>query len=223
MSLTKCLKYTSIGLVGFVAGAEILYHASQKRQASSNAPEINEIFFARDNENYKSQLVKNVVFVGGPTRCGLEILMNLILSARKSINVAIQTFTSNLLAWSLIEAKKNGVDVKCVVDSSTAANRGSKINMLRSVGVPVKIHSETKMNLNLCIIDVPAENLPTTENPLEPSISIPQSGIVIKGSLNWTREDFMDSEGNFIVTSNENVCQKSIRKFNEIWENSEFD
>lgn len=224
MSLSKYIKYTSIGIVGCVAGAEIIYHRSQNlrnTQKSDFGTDINEIIFTGSNGNYKSKLVKDIVFVCGPRNFAVEVLLNIILSARHSIHIAIQVFTSNLLAWALIAAKRNGVDVKCVVDSTMDTDKKSKIKMLAAVGIPVKIHEEKQMNLKLCVIDVPNGVTKPTKNNLEPSVSIPANGIIITGVLNWTREALLGHEENsLVVTSKAEMCNNSALKFRKVWENS---
>lgn len=226
MSLTKYLKYSSLGLVGFVTGAEILYHGSQKlrgRAEVRNEAEIHEIIFSGSSGDYKCELVRDIVFVCGPERFALEVLLNIILSAQKSIHLATHCFTSNLLAWALILAKNNGVDVKCVVDASMRSEPGAKVDLVRAKGIPVKFYSVKNMKLNFCVIDEPTENGTTTVNPLEPSVHIPSNGIVITGSLNFTRESMTANDETFVVTSRSNICQRSSNKFVEVWQNSRSD
>ena len=76
--------------------------------------EINEIIFTGSSGNYKMSLVRNILFVCGPKRFAAEVFLNVLLSARKTIYVAVHVFTSNLLLWALVFAKRNGIDVKRV-------------------------------------------------------------------------------------------------------------
>ena len=217
MSLSK---YSwTLGLFGIVAGAEIIYHSSRKLRHSSdskNEEEINEIIFTGSSGNYRISLVRNIFFVCGPQNFAAEVFLNVLLSSRKSVFVAVHVFTSNLFYWALIAAKQNGVDVRCVVDAST---ENEKHKSLTSLGIPVRIYEESKMHLNFCVIDCEKKKSPRSLY-YKPSVSIPPNGIVITGSLNWTREALMSNEENFIVSSNLKLCEESAKKFVTIWEKS---
>lgn len=229
MSLSKYTRYTTLGIVGFVAGAKFYssFKFRQKSQADEES-EINEIIFTKGSGNYKTRLTRNITFVRGPPRFATEVLVNLILSAQSSVHVAMHIFTSYLLAWTLIAVRNKGIDVKCVVDASMERANDSKVSLLKEAGVPVKIHDAKTLHLKLCVIDDPfGKKKKTTAQKTDKNailndvpISIPANGIVITGSLNWTREALTSSEENFIVTSNPELCQSSAKKFHEVWNDS---
>lgn len=222
MSLSKYVKYTTLGIAGFVASAELYQHGVSKlRPRIPDEEDINEIIYTQSSGNYKSRLTRNICFVCGPTRFAAEVLINLLFSAKESIYVAMSTFTSNVLAWSLIEAHKNGVDVKCVVDASK--ENVEKVKMLHKAGIQLKVHEAAPLHLKLCVIDVSLDNTKKATHFLErfdTSVKIPPNGIVVTGSLNWTREGLTRNEENYIVSSNAKMCQNSCKKFLEIWNNS---
>ena len=87
--------------------------------------------------------------------------------------------TDNKVTQSLIDAKERGVDVRVILDASSALSKYSKHKILRIAGVPVKVENWSgKMHMK-CLI---------TEN------------YVVTGSLNWTKraQNFND-ENSLII------------------------
>jgi phosphatidylserine/phosphatidylglycerophosphate/cardiolipin synthase-like enzyme len=230
MTLSKYLKYTTLGIVGFVVGAELYLQCTkwlQQKLKADEESEITEIVYTVGPGNYNTRLTRNITFVREPVQHATEVLVNLILSAEDTIYVAMYIFTSDPLARALITARNKGIDVKCVVDASMENANSSKIRILHKAGIPVKIHDAKTLHLKLCIIDVPfgkkkKKTAQTDKNATlsDIPIDIPESGIVVTGSLNWTREALMSNEENFIVTSNPELCQSSAKKFHEVWNDS---
>lgn len=219
MVLSKFVMYTTIGVVGFVVGAEIYFHAAlalkEKLQLDD---EHNEVIFTRDPLNYKLRLTRNIKFHREETLHVMEMLENMILSARKSVYVAMYIFTSDPLASALIEASKKGVEVLVIVDHSMENAKGSKTTRLTDAGVDVRIYRQKTLHHKLCLIDVGKQK---ANKSIVQSVPIPDHGVVISGSLNWTREALTSNEENFSVNSKPNNCRKASQKFFEIWKESE--
>jgi phosphatidylserine/phosphatidylglycerophosphate/cardiolipin synthase-like enzyme len=225
MSLSNIIKYCSLGFVAYVSSAELYHRCSvwlrRKFQDDVEDDEINEIVYTRSSRNQNTKLTRHIVFVREPAYHALEIISNLILSAQKSVYVAVYIFSSDSLARALITAKKKGVDVKVVLDASMEIASHSKLLMLRDSGVSVKIHDASMMHLKLCVIDVSiGQKKKKGEEINSDRFPIPSNGLIITGSLNWTREALTSNEENFIVTSNANLCRDSAKKFCEIWKSS---
>lgn len=224
MTLSEYLKYVSLGLVAFVTSAELYYHCTlwlRRKLQEDEISDINEIIYTRSLKNQNPRLTKNIVFVREPAQYAVEVITNLILSANESVYVAVYIFSSDQLAKALIAAKQKGVKVKCVLDASMEVASNSKLKLLHNAGIPLKIHDAKMMHLKLCLIDVPlGKKKKKSADTFDTPIAIPSNGIVITGSLNWTREALMSNEENFIVTSNLNLCQSSAKKFEEIWKTS---
>ena len=222
--MSKFIKYASLGIVAFVTTAELYYHCTWwlRRKLQEDISDINEIIYTRSSLNLNSRLTKNIDFDSfEPSQYAVEVITNLILSAKDTCYVAVYIFSSDQLAKALIASKKKGVEVKCILDASMEVASHSKLKLLHSAGIPLKIHDAKMMHLKLCIIDVPSgKKQKKSADSFETPISIPSNGIVITGSLNWTREALMSNEENFIVTSNSNLCQSSAKKFEEIWKSS---
>ena len=78
---------------------------------------LNNIAYARDIEVYFT-----------PSDVPIEKIVNLIDHSKKSIDVAMYSFTSRPLAQSLINAKKRGVKVRLLLDGewNSPKNKYSK-------------------------------------------------------------------------------------------------
>jgi phosphatidylserine/phosphatidylglycerophosphate/cardiolipin synthase-like enzyme len=68
-----------------------------------------------------------------------NLLINLISQAKKSVYVAIYSFTRDGLARALIDAKNRGVEVKVVIEEENAYGQGSDYQMLKDAGVDVRL------------------------------------------------------------------------------------
>jgi type IV secretion system protein VirD4 len=75
-----------------------------------------------------------------PKRNALEVVMSLILDAKKELLVASYSFTSKEIAFALVEAKQRGVDVRVVVDhAQNSDDQGGykAVDFLASQGIPI--------------------------------------------------------------------------------------
>lgn len=75
-----------------------------------------------------------------PKRNALEVVMSLVLSAKKELLVASYSFTSQEIAFALVESKNRGVDVQVVVDhlqNSDEQGGYKAVDYLQSQGIPI--------------------------------------------------------------------------------------
>jgi phosphatidylserine/phosphatidylglycerophosphate/cardiolipin synthase-like enzyme len=235
MVLSKLLKYCGIG-VGLLVFGEIYYESVKvlrdRFRIQDEMEEVNEVFRTRkpiDVDN-KSIIVRQIKFRREPTLYITEILENLLLSARKTIHVAMYIFTSKILADALKSVYENGVKIYVIVDHTMEAASGTQIQNLKEKGIAVNICYSNTLHHKFCLIDVPYNNnIFATEgsskivemNCDKPcQVNIPKNGILISGSLNWTREALTSNYENFIVTSNRQVINEYYDEFVERWKDS---
>ena len=92
-----------------------------------------------------------------PKRNALEVVMSLILDAKAELLVASYLFNSKEIAFALVEAKKRGVDVRCVVDhvQNSGDQGGYKaVDFLESQGIPVcRCQNYAAMHHNFMVAD----------------------------------------------------------------------
>lgn len=126
----------SIAAFAFTLAAPI--HAAQSAVAT--------LVNAALSQGYKAVQAPTdqTIEVGFSPDAGAEqLVLKSIDSARTSIRLAAYSFTSKSVIQALIEARRRGVDVRCVLDKSNADDRGgqSGANLLANAAIPVKIDS----------------------------------------------------------------------------------
>lgn len=91
-----------------------------------------------------------------PEGSALQLVLNTIDAAQKSIRLMGYSFTSPEVSRSLIQAKQRGVDVKVVLDWKANNAKGSAgaaaINLLVNAGIPVRTVSQFKIMHDKVII-----------------------------------------------------------------------
>ena len=74
-----------------------------------------------------------------PEGTGLNLVLQGINSAKKSIHVAAYSFTSKPIAEALLQASKRGVSVQVVADQKSNSGKYSAVTYLANSGVPVRM------------------------------------------------------------------------------------
>ncbi len=121
----------------------------------------------------------------------VEKLGQLIDSAKKSIRVAMFTFTRRDLAEKLVEAKKRGVDVAVAIDHGTAHNASQKIAAyLKKEKVPLFYNSGKEL--------------------LHHKFVYIDGKILAHGSANWTLAAFKQNDDCIMIHFDLTKEQKSI-------------
>ena len=102
---------------------------------------LNVIHPATEEESVSSP--SQVAFEIGfsPKGKSLDIILDGIDKAKKSIIVAAYTFTSKPISEALLKAHKRGVDVKVVADAKSNSGQYSAVTFLANQGVPVRVNS----------------------------------------------------------------------------------
>lgn len=123
-------------------------------------------------------------------------MMQLIRSAKKTIKVAMFTWTRRDFTEALIEAKKRGVKVETVIDRYSGKGASAKIvKMLEESGIPVRFNSgKGLLHYKFAYID---------------------NEILVNGSANWTNAAFTVNDDYFIVVSP--LTQDQQIKMNQLW------
>ncbi|XP_017115790.1 mitochondrial cardiolipin hydrolase [Drosophila elegans] len=144
--------------------------------------------------------------------------------AQYSIDIAIYTFTSLVLADAFKRALLRGVNIRIISDREMVFSAGSQINVLACLGVPVRTPITTYMMHNkYCVIDgverVEEIRLLKKRKWMRPSCSV-----VVSGSVNWTRQGFGGNWENCILSADEKLARMFQADFARMWkafENSE--
>ncbi|MFV8748991.1 phospholipase D-like domain-containing protein [Nannocystaceae bacterium ST9] len=121
----------------------------------------------------------------------------LIQAASKRIDIAVFFLTHKLITKDLIDAHLRGVEIRVIMDATGASNGYTKHELLRAVGIPVKIENwGGKMHMKSALID--GETL-------------------IVGSMNWTSAGEWDNDENTLIIRDAALAQQYQGFFDTLW------
>ena len=126
----------------------------------------------------------------------VEKITNMIESAKKSIRIAMFTWTRPDFAQAAAKAKERGVTVEVVVDSNSGNGVGAKVvSYLRRHGIPVHLsEGASLLHHKLMLID---------------------DETLVTGSANWTKAAFTQNDDCIIILKNLTSAQK--QKLDTMW------
>jgi phosphatidylserine/phosphatidylglycerophosphate/cardiolipin synthase-like enzyme len=121
----------------------------------------------------------------------------MIKQAKKSIDASIFFLTHKNISKELVAAKKRGVDVRVIIDATSASNGYSKHQYLRDNGISLKVENwGGKMHMKSAIID--------------------KKHLII-GSMNWTSAGESKNDENTLIIKNFKDAQEYQRFYNSMW------
>lgn len=124
-------------------------------------------------------------------------LIPLIEGAKKYIYIPAFLVTHDEMATALINAKQRGVDVKLIIDATNAYSSRSKVKMLRSAGIPVKIENYAgKIHSKSIIID---------------------DKYIIVGSMNFSKSGENKNDENVVIIEDERLAKFYKGFFEYLW------
>jgi phosphatidylserine/phosphatidylglycerophosphate/cardiolipin synthase-like enzyme len=124
------------------------------------------------------------------------MLINLISQARKSIYVAMYSFTRDGLASALVDAKNRGVEVKVIMEEENAYVQGSDYRMLKEAGVDIRLDGNPAlMHHKFMVVD---------------------GEIIVTGSYNWSTAAEDRNDENFVVIRDRSVAERFMQEFNRL-------
>jgi len=124
-------------------------------------------------------------------------IINLIDRAKKSIKVAMYTFTRRDFAEALARAKLRGIVVEVVIDRNSSRSSSKKIaRYLHREGIPLNINTDAGLSHHkMMYID---------------------KKILVNGSANWTKAAFTQNNDCFIII--DNLTHQQQKKLDTLWE-----
>jgi phosphatidylserine/phosphatidylglycerophosphate/cardiolipin synthase-like enzyme len=121
----------------------------------------------------------------------------LIKEATKSIDISMFFLTHKNVSKELVAAKNRGINVRVIIDATSATNGYSKHNYLRENGIPVKVENwGGKMHMKSAIID---------------------GKHLILGSMNWTSAGESKNDENTLIVRNAKDAKIYQTFFNLLW------
>jgi phosphatidylserine/phosphatidylglycerophosphate/cardiolipin synthase-like enzyme len=121
----------------------------------------------------------------------------LLKKAKKRIDIAVFFLTHKAITKDLIDAHHRGVEVRVILDASAAKNGYTKHELLRAVGIPVKVEVwGGKMHMKSAAID---------------------GEWVIAGSMNWTSAGEYDNDENTLIIRSPKLAEQYHQFFEQMW------
>lgn len=122
---------------------------------------------------------------------------SLIARARSHINVSVFFLTDKYATANLIAAHRRGVQVRVVIDATSATNGYSKHEILREAGIPVKVENwGGKMHMKAASVD---------------------GASLVLGSMNWTSAGMYANDENTLLVQSRRLAGQFDRHFDDIW------
>ncbi|PRQ01070.1 Phospholipase D precursor [Enhygromyxa salina] len=121
----------------------------------------------------------------------------LLKNAKTRIDIAVFFLTNKAITKDLIEAHLRGVEVRVILDATAATNGYTKHELLREVGIPVKVEAwGGKMHMKSAAID---------------------GEYVIAGSMNWTSAGEWDNDENTLLIKSPALASQYHEFFEQLW------
>ncbi|MGC8501416.1 phospholipase D family protein [Desulfurella sp.] len=135
----------------------------------------------------------------------IDKIISLIDHSKRSIDVAMYSFTSRPLAQSLINAKKRGVKVRLLLDGewNSPKNKYSKVEYLLKNGINIRFAKAHKYYDRYGI--------------MHNKFAIFDDKIVETGSLNWTAQAPKANDENVLVIDRVDIANVYKKQFEELW------
>lgn len=133
-----------------------------------------------------------------PNVANIKKMVNYIKMAKKSIDLAIFSFTNDDLADAIIDAHQRGVTVRIVTDDEAMKGKGADAQRCSDAGIPVRTDSEVNYHMHnkFMVVD---------------------SMFLITGSFNWTFQAGKSNQENVVVVDGEYYINKYNQEFNNLW------
>ena len=129
-----------------------------------------------------------------------EAVIDLINHSKRSIDVAIYSFTDRKIARALIKAHDRGVKVRVIIDYGNGKSRYCVGPLLEKAGIPVRYKRGSGGGL------------------MHHKYAIYDGEVLSTGSFNWTANADKRNDENLVVIRNDSHLVELYQKnFNKLW------
>ena len=134
-----------------------------------------------------------------PNPSNEQRVVNMFRTCKKSLDLAIFTFTRDSIAQAVLEAYQRGVKIRCIGDDGNSKVKGSDVRLLASIGIPCKTDNNLRFHMHnkMAILD---------------------NSVVITGSFNWTSQAVNKNQDNILFIEDKNIAQQYTDYYNKMWE-----
>lgn len=128
-----------------------------------------------------------------------KLLIEVIQSAKQTLDIAIYSLTHPDVVAAIKEAKKRGVDVRVITDKIQSGGKSQKeaLKILGSAGIPIKINTHSGlMHLKVTIAD---------------------GKVATTGSFNYSKSASTTNDEVIMVLPNEDIAKAFSAEFEAMW------
>lgn len=152
---------------------------------------------AQEPKNYYFDKSGPITICFSPGGDCSSIIHERIENAKKSIRIAIYSFTNLDISRSLISAHRRGVDIKIVTDRDQSDDKYSKIQFLIDSGIPVVIGRKGgKLHHKFAVFD---------------------GRYTITGSYNWSLSAENKNDENMLLIDSPEISRAFLDEFDRMW------
>ena len=133
-----------------------------------------------------------------PNAANEQRVVNMFRTCKKTLDIAIFTFTRDSICQAIVEAHQRGIKIRCIGDDGNSKVRGSDVRLLASLGIPCKTDNNLRFHMHnkMAILD---------------------NSVVITGSFNWTNQAVNKNQENILFIEDKNIANQYTQYYNELW------
>lgn len=124
-------------------------------------------------------------------------LLDLLVSARESIDISVFTISDDRLTDAIYAAHQRKIRVRVTTDNHKARDEGSDIFYLIDKGVDIRMDN--------------------TENHMHHKFAVIDKKVLVNGSFNWTRSASDYNQENILVTDEPKLVSAYLNEFESLW------
>lgn len=128
--------------------------------------------------------------------CKVDVLIGWIDKTKKTLDICMYLFNSELLSDAVIRARTRGVLVRLIVDQDFVNTTGK----MGEIGIPKKVKKNSLL-----------------DNLIHHKFVIIDNYKIILGSLNWTTVAFRKNWENLFITNDSRIIVSFKQEFERLW------
>ena len=125
-------------------------------------------------------------------------VVNMIRTCKKTLDIAIFTFTRDSISNAVKEAFDRKIKVRIIADDVCSNMWGSDIRKLAAYGIFIKTDNSQKYHMHH-------------------KFAILDESVVVTGSFNWTAQAIKYNQENILFYENKDIALKYCNEFNRLW------
>ncbi|XP_076240295.1 mitochondrial cardiolipin hydrolase zuc isoform X2 [Calliopsis andreniformis] len=131
----------------------------------------------------------------------MKRLTNYLNRAKQTLDVCMYMLTCESLSKAIVDAHKQGILVRIIMDQRMVANDASQAIIFHNNGIVVRMQEgDELMHHKFVIVD---------------------GNILITGSTNWTMSAFFGNFDNILVTNEHSLVKPFMEEFEKLWKTFE--